>query len=131
MRRKVMTMRTLAAFIVCLIACLVAVPALADGYPVRGKWGVSASSQDGPIDCAGKRIISFNGNQRQDSGGGVPAFRNRSVSPEGPSRYRVVDVFSNGQINNAHSTYVLHVVDDNHLEMTMQPGGTLKLQRCR
>jgi hypothetical protein len=126
-----MTMRTLAALIVCLLACLAAMPALADSYPVSGKWGAGADTQTGPIECAGKRVISFDGNQRQDSNGGVPAYRNKSVTPEGPSSYRVVDEFTTGQINAAHSTYVLHVVDNNHIELAMQRGGTLKLQRCQ
>jgi hypothetical protein len=41
-----------------------------------------------------------------------------------------VDEFTTGQISNAHTTYMLRLVDDDHIEMQMQPGGTLKLQRC-
>jgi hypothetical protein len=33
-------------------------------------------------------VIEFIGNQRN---GGVPAFRNQSVMPEGPSSYRIVE----------------------------------------
>lgn len=120
------------ALIVATLACLaLAAPAFADSYPVAGKWGQSTSSQKGPIDCKGLRVIAFNGNQRTDTGGGVPAYRNRTVRPDGPGNYRVVDVFSNGQISNAHVDYTLRRVDDDHLEMNMQKGGMVKLRRCK
>jgi hypothetical protein len=108
-----------------------AVPALAGTYPVSGKWGQSASTEKGPIDCGKLRVIAFNGDQRTDSKGGVPAYRNKSVTPDGPARYRVVDEFTTGQIGNAHVNYTLRQVDDDHLELNMQPGGMLKLQRCK
>jgi hypothetical protein len=44
-----------------------AVPALADSYPVSGRWGQSTSSAKGAIDCSDIRVITFNGNQRTDS----------------------------------------------------------------
>src|SRR5580692_10328673 len=97
-----------------LLAAL-ALPALADSYPVKGPWGQSSSSDNGAIDCSGKRVITFNGNQRQDSKGGVSAYRNRSVTADGPSSYRVVDEFTTGQISNAHMSYTLHQVDDDHI----------------
>jgi len=112
-----------------LISALAA-PALADSYPVSGAWGQSTSSAKGAIVCAGKRVITFNGNQRTDSKGGVPAYRNKSVTPAGPSSYRIVDQFSTGQINNASVNYTLRQVDADHIEMNMQSGGSLKLQRC-
>ena len=59
------------------------------------------TSAKGAIDCSSKRVIAFNGNQRTDSNGGVPAYRNKSVTAEGSSSYRVVDEFTNGQISNA------------------------------
>ena len=105
-------------------------PALAQNYPVSGKWGESSSTEKGAIDCSGKRVIGFNGDTRTDSKGGVPAYRNRSVTPSG-SGYRVVDVFTTGQISNAHTSYDLKQVDADHLEMTQQGGPTLKLQRCK
>lgn len=113
-----------------LLAALAA-PALADNYPVSGKWGESNSSQKGPIDCGKLRVIAFNGNQRTDSRGGVPAYRNRSVSGAGPSTYRVVDEFTTGQIGNAHVSYTLRPIDADHLEMKMAPGGTVKLRKCK
>jgi hypothetical protein len=111
-----------------MLLCALAMPALADSYPVTGAWGQSTSSEKGAIDCAGIRVITFNGNQRTDSKGGVPAYRNRSVTGAG-SDYRVVDVFSNGQVNDAQVAYTLRKVDADHIEMAM-PSGSLKLQRC-
>ena len=114
-----------------LLAALAAPALAADAYPVSGKWGQSTSSEKGAIDCSKLRVIEFNGDQRTDSKGGVPAYRNKSVSPEGPSRYRVVDEFTTGQISNAHVNYTLRQVDADHIELNMQPGGMLKLQRCK
>jgi hypothetical protein len=107
-----------------------AAPALAADYPVSGKWGQSTSSEKGPIDCSGKRVISFNGNQRTDSNSGVPAYRNFSVTRQGPSSYRIVDEFDTGQIR-ARATLTLRQVDDDHIEINQIPGGTVKLQRCK
>jgi hypothetical protein len=108
-----------------------AVPALADSYPVNGSWGQSSSSENGAIDCSGKRVITFNGNQRQDSKGGVPAYRNKSVTAKSSSSYRVVDQFTSGQISNGSVSYTLRQVDDDHIVMQQQQGGTIKFQRCK
>jgi hypothetical protein len=109
-----------------------AVPALAaGGYPVSGRWGQSASSEKGAIDCGNRRVIAFNGDQRTDSNGGVPAYRNVSVTQQGPMRYRIVDTFTTGQISNGSVSYTLSQADGDHIELNMQPGGTLKLQRCK
>jgi hypothetical protein len=113
------------------VTAALAAPAAAASYPISGRWGQSSSSAQGTIDCSGKRVIAFNGNQRTDSDGGVPAYRNRSVTPDGARQWRVVDEFSNGQVNDGHTTYTLHEVDGDHIVMHMQPGGTLKLQRCK
>jgi hypothetical protein len=109
-----------------------AAPALADAYPVHGRFGESASTEKGPMTCGAKlRVIEFNDGTRTDSKGGVPAYRNKTVSPESPGRYRVVDEFTTGQIRNAHLNYTLRVVDADRIEMNMQPGGLLKLQKCK
>jgi len=105
-------------------------PAQAQVYPVQGRWGQSASSEKGAIDCTGKRVIEFTGNQRTDSNGGVPAYRSRSVSPESSSSFRIVDEFSTGQISLGHTSYTLRKIDNDHIEMTTE-GGALKLQRCK
>ena len=111
---------------------VLAMPAQAQVYPVQGKWGQSASSEKGTIDCThNKRIIEFIGNQRTDSDGGVPSYRNQSVQSEGPSTYRVVDEFSTGQISTGHTAYGLRKIDADHIEINMQDGSSLKLQRCK
>ncbi len=114
-----------------LLLTALAAPSQAQVYPVEGKWGQTTSSAKGAIDCNDKRVIEFNGDQRTDSNGGVPAYRNQSVSPEGSSSYRIVDEFSTGQISAGHSSYVLRRVDADHIEMNMQQGDSLKLQRCK
>lgn len=105
-------------------------PALADTYPVSGRWGQSNSSEKGPIDCSKLRVISFNGDERTDSNGGVPAYRNKSITAAG-STYRVVDEFTTGQIRNGKMNYTLTQTDADHIEINMKPGGLLKLQRCK
>ena len=122
-------MRTL-ILTAALIAALPAA-ALADNYPVNGRFGVVSSFTDKPVDCGNKRVIAFNGNQRTDSKGGVPAYRNRTVTAAGSSTWRVVDIITTGQISNANAVSTLHAVDGDHLEMNQQPGGQLKLQRCK
>jgi|GEM_PF-627033 hypothetical protein len=124
-------MRMMMKMMMIISALLLAVPALAQVYPVVGKWGQSSSTEKGTIDCTGKRVIEFNGDQRTDSNGGVPAYRNQSVTPEGLSTYRIVDEFSTGQISAGHTSYALRKIDADHIEMNMQEGGSLKLQRCK
>jgi hypothetical protein len=128
-----MPIATISPALVCalLAGSLVAMPAFADTYPVTGKWGVSTSTKKGPIDCGKLRVISFNGEQRTDTGGGVPAYRNRSVTRDGANRYQVVDVFTNGMVNNGKVNYTLHLIDADHLELNLQKGGLLKLRKCK
>ena len=114
-----------------LLALGLATPALADDYPVSGRWGQVTSTSKGPVNCTGKRIIAFSGNQRTDSKGGVPAYRNKSVTGDGVSRWRVIDIFTTGQIRNGAMSYTLVQTDADHLEMVQQKGGTIKLQRCQ
>jgi hypothetical protein len=116
--------------VVALIACATT-PALADTYPVSGRFGVVQSFTDKPPDCTGKRTIAFNGDQRTDSKGGVPAYRNRSVTANGASAWKVIDIFTTGQISNAQAVYTLRAVKDGQLEMNMQPGGMIRLQKCK
>lgn len=122
-------MRT--TILTALLLSTLALPVQAQVYPVEGKWGQSASGEKGPIDCSdNKRVIEFNGDQRTDSNGGVPAYRNKSVVADGPSSYRVVDEFSTGQISAGQSQYTLRQVDPNRIEMNSS-GGALTLQRCK
>jgi hypothetical protein len=122
------------AFIIAALACsaaALATPAHAGTYPVAGKWGQTASTEKAPIDCGKLRVIGFNGNQRTDSKGGVPAYRNRTVEPAGAGQYRVVDVFTTGQIGNAHVNYTLRVIDADTIEMNLEKGGALRLRKCK
>ncbi len=115
--------------ILSVLLIALAAPALAATYPVSGNWGVGAPPSKGPVDCGNLRVIGFNGNQRTDSKGGVPTYRNVSVTHSG-SGYRIVDEFATGQISNARANFTLRQIDADHLEMA-QSGGTLKLQRCK
>src|SRR5262249_25853544 len=70
------TMRT--TILSALFISALAGPAQAQGYPVQGKWGQSSNTEKGTIDCTdNKRIIVFTGDQRTDSTGGVPGYRNQ------------------------------------------------------
>lgn len=124
-------MKTPIKFFICLVgAAALTTPAMAASYPVSGQWGQSASSTKGAIDCNGKRVMSFNGNQRTDSTGGVRSFRNRSVTADGPSQYRIVDEFSDGLISDGHTSYTLRQVDADHI-VVRSPQGSVTLQRCK
>ena len=50
---------------------------------------------------------------------------------DGAARYRVVDSFTTGQIKDAQSSYTLTLVDANRIEMRLDQGSTIKLQRCK
>jgi hypothetical protein len=113
-----------------LLAAALATPALAGTYPVSGRWGQSADDKKGAIECHGRRVIAYNGNTRTDSGGSVRAYQNRSVSEDGPGQYRIVDIFSNGQISNGQVSYTLRKVDADHIVLQSQ-SGIVKLQRCK
>lgn len=116
---------------IIVVAAFVSTLAHADTYPVSGRWGESTSTQKGAIDCAGRRVIAFNGDQRTDSKSGVPAYRNVSVR-KFDDGYRIVDVFTTGQISNANTTFILRQTDADHIELRLQPSGQiLKLQRCK
>jgi hypothetical protein len=117
--------------LIATVLTTLAASAFAASYPVSGKWGQTSSSEKGPIDCSKLRIIAFNGDTRTDSNGGVPAYRIKSISAEGSSAHRIIDEFTTGQIRNGSIRYTLRQIDADHIEMNMQPGGALKLQRCK
>lgn len=100
-------------------------------YPIEGYWGVTASTQKGPVDCSRLRVIGFRGNQRIDSDGGVPAYRNQSIQQNGPNNFRIVDEFTTGQISNGQARYTLKIVEPDRVEINQRPGGLLKLRKCR
>ena len=104
--------------------------ALAQSYPVNGKWTYDNPSGDGPAKDCGKRYMEFQGERRFDKGGSVPDYRNLTVSPSGNSQFRLVDEFNTGQIR-ARSSYTLRKIDDDHIEIRLDAGGkTIPLRRC-
>ena len=121
-------------FLFAALACCavsMAKPTLAGNYPVSGRWGQTTSTEKGPVDCGRLRVIAFNGDQRTDSKGGVPAYRNRTIQTAGAGQFRVVDEFTTGQIGNAKMNYTLRVVDAETLELHLEKGGTLRLRKCK
>jgi hypothetical protein len=52
------------------------------------------------------------------------------VTDDGPSQYRIVDIFTNGQINSGQFSYTLCQIDADRIVLQMQDG-TLTLQRCK
>jgi hypothetical protein len=81
--------------------------------------------------CADKRVIDFFGAERTDSRGGVPGYHNNRVRQAGEGRYRVADWFSNGQVRNGQVFYYLRVLDAGRLQIILNRGGALRLQRCQ
>jgi hypothetical protein len=51
------------------------------------------------------------------------------MTADRPSQYRIVDEFTNGQISDGHTSYMLRVVDADHI-VVQSPQGTVTLQRC-
>ena len=122
-------MRT--TILTALLVTALATPVLAQVYPVSGRWGESNSAENGPIDCSGnRRIIDFLGNQRTDSNGGVPEYRNVSVQSVGQTDYRIVDEFSNAMVSAGHTEYMLRKIDSDRIVMN-QSGTVLNLRRCK
>lgn len=108
---------------------IVTAAALADGYPISGKWTYDNPKAEGPAEDCGKRYMSFEGILRRDTGGGVSSFRNFSVDQIGNTHYKVVDMFDNAMIN-ARQTYTLRIVDEDHIELDLQAGPVIALRRC-
>lgn len=107
-----------------------ALPAYGASYPVSGRWTYNNPTGDGPSKECGSRYQEFSGEQRFDKGGGVPSYRNLTVTRAGSDTFQITDQFATGQIN-ARSTYTLRKIDDDHIELHMQAGGkTIKLRRC-
>ena len=86
----------------CLTAAIVSLPiiagfAVADSYPVSGKWTYEDTGGEGPARECGQAHMEFAGDRRFDKGGGVPDYRNRTITQDGDD-YRLVDEFNTGQI---------------------------------
>jgi hypothetical protein len=117
----------------CLTAAIVALPiiagfAVADSYPVSGKWTYDNTAGEGPAKECGKRYMDFRGERRFDTGGGVPDYRNRSITQDGDN-YSLVDEFNTGQIQ-ARLNYNIRRVDNDRIELKLPANKTVKLRRC-
>ncbi|MBV9954855.1 MAG: hypothetical protein JOZ70_06365 [Pseudolabrys sp.] len=120
-----------AKMILCALAVTaLASPVLAASYPISGAWGESKTSGNDKVDCTKVRVMDFRGEQRTDTGGSVHAYKNVSVTPSGSNAWKVADTFANGQIRNARVIYTLKKIGDDRLELALDKGGTIKLQRC-
>ena len=115
---------------IVLAACVLAAPAFAASYPVAGKWGQSNSTEKDPVDCGKLRVIDFQGERRFDTGGSVRDYRAVTVSPQGATQWRISEEFRTGQVN-GRNNLTLRKIDADHIELQMQPGGTLKLRLCK
>ena len=73
------------------LATALAFPAIASDYPVTGRFGVGTFADPRPVDCTHLRVVSFSGDQRHDTNGGVPAYRNRSIVRSGAHDFDVID----------------------------------------
>jgi hypothetical protein len=104
--------------------------AVAATYPVMGKWAYDRGVEPEEA-CRKGPTMEFRGERRFDTGGGVPDYRNRTISPIDRTSYRIVDQFFNGQTR-GNVIYTLRMVDDDHVELYLSPSGkTIKLLRCR
>jgi hypothetical protein len=118
----------------CLTAAMVALPiiagfAVADSYPVSGKWTYDNTGGEGPAKECGPRTMEFSGERRFDrGGGGVPEFRNRTITQDGDD-YRLVDEFNTGQIQ-ARVDYNIRRIDKDHIVLRLPQNKTIPLRRC-
>jgi hypothetical protein len=108
---------------------LIASAAFADDYPVSGKWTYDNPTAAGPADDCGARYMSFEGNVRRTTVGGVSFFNNFKVEQIGNTRYRITDQFDNAMIS-ARQVYTLRVIDNDHIEIDLSAGPTIQLRRC-
>jgi hypothetical protein len=100
-----------------------------DTYPVSGRWTYKNVGDKGPSQDCKDPTMDFRGAQRLDKGGGVPQYRNVSVTKNSPTDYQVVDEFFTVQIR-GRVTYGLRIVDDDHLQIDTS-GKTITLRRCQ
>ena len=123
---RLMTLR-----IACLstVLALLAAPAFAADYPIAGKWTYDNPSAEKAAASCGARYMEFRGEQRFDTQGGVPAYRNVAISGATPT-WRVVDEFFTVQIR-GRVTYTLQLIDADHIELRLaEAGKRILLRRC-
>jgi hypothetical protein len=115
-----------------MVAMLAGATALAqaDTYPVSGTWTYDSASQKGPAKNCGQRVMRFEGNIRHDTGTSVPQYRNISIDKRGERQWYVIDDFYTLQIR-GRMIYMLQLVDEDHIQLTLEKGGkTFLLRRC-
>jgi hypothetical protein len=117
-----------------LIAALIAgaaliAPAFADSYPVSGRWTFNDASGEGPTPACTGRIMTFSGNMRYDTGGGIHEYKNKTAGQVGDRLYQIVDTFYNGQTW-GFANYQLRLPDSDHIEIDSAKDGSAKLRRC-
>ena len=117
-----------------LLAALIAgaslgAPAFADSYPVSGRWTFNDASGQGPAAACTGRIMTFSGNMRSDTGGGIHEYKNKSATQVGDRLYQIVDTFYNGQTW-GFANYQLRLPDGDHIEISSAKDGSAKLRRC-
>jgi len=104
--------------------------AAADPYPVAGKWTYEHASDPGPAKTCGTRTMEFRGEQRFDTGGSVPQYRNVIINKASPTSFAVVDEFFTVQIR-GRVQYTLRILDQDHIELRFERGGAIiPLRRC-
>src|SRR6478672_8480950 len=102
----------------------------AASYPVAGRWTYDHATESGPAKNCGTRKMEFQAMRRLDSVGGVPEYRNLSVTQTSPSSYQVVDEFFTVQIR-GRMEFTLRILDPDHIEIhLMRAGKTFTLRRC-
>jgi hypothetical protein len=99
-------------------------------YPVSGRWTYQDAAAPGPARDCREPAMEFRGAERLDSGGGVPAYRNKRIEQDSATSYRVVDEFNNVQTR-GQTSYTLRIPDQDHLKLDYDQGGrSVMLRRC-
>lgn len=119
------------AFITAAIVSLPVIAnfAVAQSYPVTGKWSYEDNGGDGPAQDCGSRYMDFQGERRFDTGGYVRDYRNHSSTSDG-DEYKLQDDFFNGAIR-GRMNYNIRRVDNDRIELRTQQGNTVRLRRCQ
>jgi hypothetical protein len=66
---------------------------------------------------------------RNDTGGGIHEYKNKSAGQVGDRLYQVIDTFYNGQTW-GFVNYQLRLPDGDHIEINSAKDGSAKLRRC-
>jgi hypothetical protein len=97
---------------------------------VSGEWTYETPSEKGRAKSCGVRHMKFDGNMRYDTGSGAPEYKNVSVRQSDRNTWRVVDQFFTGMIL-GNVSYTLRQLDEDHIEIALDMGGTIwLLRRC-